>query len=186
MRLTRQNVDDVTSQLNTKWEFGKGVVLKEGSDLAVFATGGVVANSLAAAEAIEKKYGLSVSVVNIHTIRPLDKDLVKSVAQKCGKVVTVEDHQITGGLGEEIASHLSEVAPTPVHRIGLRDVFGESGTPSDLYEKFKLNPEGITEQISNWLQTQLKLNLDSRPRPKALASPPLVRLLQTHPSIIHI
>lgn len=149
LRLTRQNVDDL---FNASYLFnlGKGVTLKEGTDVAILASGGVVGNSLRASEELAND-GISATVVNIHTIKPIDKELIINLSKNIGKIVTVEDHQIIGGLGSAVAETLSENAPTKLYRIGIRDQYGESGTPEELYEKYGLSTSGIVRQVREFV-----------------------------------
>jgi transketolase len=150
LRLTRQGVEDVSDKVpNYKFEFGKGVLHREGEDLAIIATGAVLQESLRAAEMLVQS-GINARVVNIHTIKPIDEEIIIESAKKCSKVVTVEDHQISGGFGETVNSVLCRNYPTKTFNIAVNDVFGESGSPADLYKKYKLDAEGIREQILNW------------------------------------
>ena len=151
IRLTRQNVDDLFNA-SYKFKFGEGVTLKEGKHLAVFASGGVVSNALQAANILEKE-GISIEVVNIHTIKPIDEDLITQLSKRIGKIITVEDHQIIGGLGSAVAEVLSEHAPAKLLRIGIRDQFGESGAPEALYEKYGLSVQGLTRQFKEFALT---------------------------------
>jgi transketolase len=152
LRLTRQKLPELNSKLDSyRFEFGKGVLHREGKDLTLIATGATLKSCLEASEQLEKELNLSAEILNIHTIRPLDKDMILQSAKKTGKVVTVEDHQITGGLGDEVASTLSENLPTPMKKIGVRDTFGESGSPEDLYRKHQLDGEGVFKQVKEWL-----------------------------------
>lgn len=146
LRLTRQNLEDINPP-DYKFNFGKSVVLKEGSDITAIASGGVVYNTLTAANELEKE-GISVKVINIHTIKPIDEELIISSAEKTGKVITIEDHSINGGLGGAVCELLSEKLPTKVKRLGLKD-FGESGSSKDLYQKFGLSPEGIKKEMKD-------------------------------------
>ena len=129
-----------------KFEIGKGIVLREGKDLTIIATGLEVAESLEAAEMLAKD-GIEAKVINIHTIKPLDDELVVAAAKETGKVVTVEEHSVIGGLGSAVCEVLSKKAPVPVKCIGVNDVFGESGPATELLHKYKLDAEGIYEQI---------------------------------------
>ncbi len=149
LRLTRQPLEDV-NHAGYKFEFGKGVILRDGKDVTIFATGGVVFNSLLAAEELEKD-GISARVVNIHTIKPIDKELIVKCAIETGKIVTVEDHNIIGGLGSAVMEVLSENYPVKVKRIGIVK-FGESGSPKALYEKYGLDPKGIARAVREFLK----------------------------------
>ena len=138
IRLGRLAVPVLNDEENYKFEIGKGVVLKEGTDVTIFATGLEVYEAVLAAEMLEKD-GISAEVVNIHTIKPIDKELVVASATKTGKVVTVEEHFTIGGLGSAVCEVLSENAPTKVLRIGIDDVFGESGPALELIHKYILS-----------------------------------------------
>ena len=133
-----------------RFEIGKGIVLKEGKDLSLIATGLEVSESLKAAEMLEAD-GISVEVINIHTIKPIDKDLILKTAKKTGKVVTVEEHSVIGGLGSAVAEVLSEECPTKMKRIGVFDTFGESGPAKELLHKYELDAEGIYKQVKAFL-----------------------------------
>lgn len=148
LRLTRQNLDPVNNA-EYQFHFGKGVTLKEGADAVVFATGGVVANSLAAARALEKE-GKSVAVVNIHTIKPLDREIVTRFAKKTKNIFTAEDHNVIGGLGSAVAEVLAETGVgSRLIRLGVQDTYGESGSPEALYEKHGLNSQGLARSIKS-------------------------------------
>lgn len=151
IRLGRLAVPVLNDEENYKFEIGKGVVLKEGTDVTIFATGLEVYESLLAAEMLEKE-GINAEVVNIHTIKPIDKELVIRSATKTGKVVTVEEHFTIGGLGSAVCEVLSENAPTKVLRIGVDDVFGESGPALELIHKYELDAEGIYKKIKEFLK----------------------------------
>ncbi len=150
LRLTRQAVDDVHDEGYT-FAFGKADELRTGRDALVLCTGGVVAHAVEAARRLEAE-GLSLRVANIHTIKPLDEDYIIRAARETGRVITVEDHNIIGGLGGAVAETLSEHAPTPMLRIGIRDVFGESGTPDGLYKAYGLDADGIARSITSFLR----------------------------------
>ena len=134
-----------------KFEIGKGTVLKEGKDVTIVATGLCVPNALDAAAELEKQ-GINAEVINICTIKPLDKDLIIASAKKTGKVVTVEEHSIIGGLGSAVCECLSENAPTPVKRIGVQDRFGESGPALELLHKYGLDAEGIYNGVKSFVE----------------------------------
>ena len=140
----------VFNQPDYKFELGKGVVLREGKDLTIIATGLPVANCLEVAERLAEN-GVEAKVINIHTIKPLDRDLVIAAAKETGKVVTVEEHSVIGGLGSAVCDVLAEDAPTKVLKIGIQDVFGESGPAVELLKKYKLDADGIYEQIMLFL-----------------------------------
>ncbi len=133
-----------------KFELGKGVVLREGKDLTIVATGLEVGYALEAAEMLAKE-GVDAKVINIHTIKPLDEDLIVAAAKETGKIVTVEEHSVIGGLGSAVCDVLCAKAPTPVLKIGMQDTFGESGPAVALLEKYKLDGKGIYEQVKAWI-----------------------------------
>ena len=146
LRFGRLAVPVLNDREDYKFEIGKGIVLREGRDLTIVATGLCVSYALEAAEKLAED-GIQAEVINIHTIKPLDKELIIRSAKKTGKVVTVEEHSVIGGLGGAVCECLCENNPVPVHRIGMQDVFGESGPAVKLLEKYKLDGEGIYSQI---------------------------------------
>ena len=149
LRFGRLAVPVINDRPDYKFEIGKGVTLREGKDLTIIATGLPVAASLEAAEMLEKD-GISAKVINIHTIKPLDTELIIAAAKETGKVVTVEEHSVIGGLGSAVCECLSEHAPTPVMRIGIQDVFGESGAAVPLLHKYGLDAEGIYNTVKEF------------------------------------
>jgi transketolase len=146
LRFGRLAVPVINDEANYKFEIGKGITLKEGKDVTIIATGLEVSESLEAAKMLEAD-GISAEVINIHTIKPLDEELVIASAKKTGKVVTVEEHSIIGGLGGAVAEVLSEKAPTRMLRIGVMDTFGESGPAKALIEKYGLDAKSIYEKV---------------------------------------
>ena len=150
MRFGRLAVPVINGDPDYRFEIGKGIVLREGTDVTIVANGLCVCGALEAAEKLAAE-GISAEVINIHTIKPLDKELVVASAKKTGKVVTAEEHSIIGGLGGAVCEALSESAPVPVLRIGVQDTFGESGPAAALIAKYKLDGAGIYEQIKAWL-----------------------------------
>ncbi|MCQ2482645.1 MAG: transketolase family protein [Clostridia bacterium] len=134
-----------------KFEIGKGIVLREGKDVTLFATGFMVAESLKAAELLAAE-GIDAEVINIHTIKPIDKDLIVKSVSKTKKAVTLEEHSVIGGLGSSVCEVLSENLPAPVLRIGINDEFGQSGTASALVEHYGLNSEALCSKIKAWLK----------------------------------
>ena len=150
LRFGRLAVPVINDRPDYRFELGKGIVLREGKDLTIFATGLEVSESLAAAELLAAD-GIQAKVVNIHTIKPLDEELVIFAAKETGKVVTVEEHSVIGGLGSAICDVLSEKCPTPVKKLGVQDVFGESGPAVKLLEKYRLDAKGIYQDIRAWL-----------------------------------
>ena len=150
LRFGRLAAPVINDRPDYKFELGKGVVLREGKDLTIVATGLCVSSALEAAEKLAAD-GIDAKVINIHTIKPLDEELIVAAAKETGKVVTVEEHSIIGGLGGAVCETLSEKAPTPVLRIGVKDVFGESGPAVALLHKYQLDGEGVYAQIKEWL-----------------------------------
>lgn len=151
LRLTRQNVDRIHSE-DYVFRFGRIETLRDGKDAVIFATGAQVAESLRAAEALAAE-GISVRVVNVATLKPLDVEGVVEAARACGgKVITAEDHSVIGGLGSAVAECLAEHFPSRMLRIGVPDVFGESGSPADLYRKYGLDAEGIAKKVREFLR----------------------------------
>lgn len=134
---------------NYKFKIGKGEVLSEGKDVAIIATGLMVAKALEAVEKL-KAEGINATVVNISTIKPLDKELIVKVAKETGKVVTVEEHSVIGGLGSAICEVLSQELPTKTKLIGINDTFGQSGTPSALLEHYGLTADNIVETVKSF------------------------------------
>ena len=151
LRFGRLAVPVINDRPDYKFEWGKGYVVKEGTDVTIIATGLEVAAAIDAAELLEKE-GINAEIVNIHTIQPIDKDLIVKEAEKTGKVVTVEEHSVIGGLGSAVCEVLSENHPLPVKRIGVYDRFGESGPAVELLHKYKLDGEGIAEQVKGYLK----------------------------------
>ena len=150
LRFGRLAVPVINDRPDYKFEIGKGIVLREGKDVTVFATGLCVNEALLAAEKLAAD-GIDAKVINIHTIKPLDEELVVKAAKETGKVVTVEEHSVIGGLGGAVAEVLSEKAPTKMLRIGVNDVFGESGPAVKLLEKYGLDAEGIYKKIKEFV-----------------------------------
>ena len=144
LRFGRLAVPVIHDEATFSFAIGKGEVLREGTDVAILATGLMVAEAVEAAKTLAEE-GISACVVNLCTIKPLDEELVLQVAQKCGKVITCEEHNIIGGLGEAVCALLSEKCPTPVRRIGVNDEFGHSGPAAALLKQFGLSAEHIVE-----------------------------------------
>ena len=151
LRFGRLAVPVINDNETYKFELGKGIVLKEGKDVTIIATGLEVSESLVAAEILEKE-GISAKVINIHTIKPLDKELVIAAAKETGKVVTVEEHSVIGGLGSAVADVLSENHPTKMLKIGINDVYGESGPALELIKKYGLDGESIADKVKEFLK----------------------------------
>lgn len=146
LRFGRLAVPVINDESTYKFEIGKGVMLKEGKDVSIIATGLCVSEALKAVDMLAAD-GIDAELINIHTIKPIDEEMVVETAKKTGKVVTVEEHSIIGGLGSAVAEVLSEKCPTKVTRIGVRDTFGESGPAKELLRKYELDAEGIYKQV---------------------------------------
>ncbi|MDD6147754.1 MAG: transketolase family protein [Lachnospiraceae bacterium] len=153
LRFGRLAVPVINDNADYKFEIGMGLVLREGTDVSIIATGLEVNFALEAAEMLAKD-GINAEVVNIHTIKPIDRELILKTAEKTGLVVTVEEHSIYGGLGSAVAEVLSEEMPTVVKRIGVNDTFGESGPAVELLHKYKLDGEGVYQQIREFLNQE--------------------------------
>jgi transketolase len=141
LRFGRPSVPNFTPE-NQKFEIGKALLLEEGTDVTLIATGHLVWEALVAATVLKEK-GISAEVINIHTIKPLDDDAILKSVQKTGCVVTAEEHNFLGGLGESVARVLSQNFPAPQEFVATNDTFGESGTPAQLMEKYGLNANAI-------------------------------------------
>ena len=146
MRFGRLAIPVINDNPDYRFEIGKGITMKEGKDLTIIATGLCVGESLEAAKKLAAD-GIDAEVINIHTIKPIDAELVVKSAQKTGMVVTVEEHSVIGGLGSAVCEVLSEQLPTKVKRISVYDRFGESGPAKELIQKYGLDAEGIYKQI---------------------------------------
>ena len=144
--MARQKVADV-SPPDARFEWGRAVVLRDGSDLTIAASGGVVGHALAAAEMLAAG-GVQAAVLNVHTLKPLDATAIELHARETGRCITVEDHQIIGGLGSAVCETLAASFPVPVKRLGVQDLFGESGSPEGLYERHGLDARGIKESVA--------------------------------------
>lgn len=142
MRFGRLAVPVINDAATYKFELGKGIVLRDGSDVTIVATGLMVNEALQSAEVLAAE-GISARVVNIHTIKPLDKELVCKCAKETGVIVTAEEHSIIGGLGSAVAEAVTECCPVPVIKVGVNDVFGHSGPAVDLLKEFGLSAENI-------------------------------------------
>lgn len=151
LRFGRLAVPVINDTEDYKFELGKGVVLREGKDVTIVASGLPVSECLAAAEKLAAD-GIEAKVINIHTIKPLDEELIVEAAKETGKVVTVEEHSVIGGLGSAVCDVLSEKCPTPVMKIGIHDVFGESGPAVELVKKYGLDADSIYEKVSGFVK----------------------------------
>lgn len=150
LRLSR-SASPVIFDENHHFEIGKGVVVKDGSDIVIFSTGIVLSEVIDAANLLEQQ-GHSVAVINIHTIKPIDKELIIEYASKCKQAFTVEEHSIIGGLGSAVCEVTSEYAPIKLTKIGINDEFGSSGDPNGMFKRFGLDSEGILKAILNNLK----------------------------------
>ncbi len=151
LRFGRLALPIIHNESSYKFEIGKGEILRDGEDVTIVATGAMVSNSLEAAEKLAAD-GIEAKVINIHTIKPLDEELVVAAAKETGKVVTVEEHSVIGGLGSAVCDTLAQKAPTQVMKIGMNDTFGESGSAVELLKKYKLDAESIYEKIKNFVK----------------------------------
>ena len=150
LRFGRYAVPVINDNPDYKFEIGKGILMREGTDLTIVATGLCVSSALEAAEKLAED-GISAEVINIHTIKPLDEDIIVKSAAKTGKVVTVEEHSVIGGLGGAVAEVLGEKQPTLMKRIGVYDRYGESGSAAALLEKYQLDGKGVYAQIKDFI-----------------------------------
>lgn len=148
LRLTRSKIPIITKQ-NDPFKIGKGVIMKKGKDITLIATGSLVHIAIEAAEEL-KKQKISARVINIHTIKPIDKDLILKAAKETKAIITAEDHSIIGGLGSAVAEILAENVPIKMKRIGINDKFGESGKPDELYKRYGLTKEGIIKEMKKF------------------------------------
>ncbi len=151
MRFGRAACPVINDRPDYKFEIGKGTVVREGEDVTIVATGICVGSALEAAEMLAEE-GISTEVINICTIKPLDEEIIVNSARKTGKVVTAEEHSVIGGLGSAVCDALCKSYPVPVMKIGMQDVFGESGSAAALVEKYKLDGKGIYGQIKDFLK----------------------------------
>ena len=154
IRLSRDKVPVITTE-NTPFEIGKAEVFNDGEDVAIIACGQMVYRTLLAVKQLEESK-ISVRVINCHTIKPLDKQTLLKAAEDCGAIVTVEEHQVNGGLGSAIAELVSQNFPVPMKIIGVEDRFGESGEPNELLEKFGLTVDAIIKAVTSVLRMKEK------------------------------
>ena len=151
MRFGRAACPVINDRPDYEFKIGKGTVVKEGKDVTIVATGICVGSALEAAEML-KEDGIDAEVINICTIKPLDEDLIIESAKKTGKVVTAEEHSVIGGLGSAVCDALCAKYPVPVKKIGMQDVFGESGSAAALVEKYQLDGKGVYAQVKEFLK----------------------------------
>lgn len=146
VRLGRAPVSIINDNTEYKFEIGKGMTLREGKEATIIATGIMVDAALEAYNILAEE-GIKVNVINIHTIKPIDTELIVNAARETKAVVTVEEHNIIGGLGSAVCEVLSENCPVPVMRVGIKDVFGQSGKPDELLKAYGLTPEDIVKSV---------------------------------------
>ena len=147
VRLGRLAVDSVNSS-NYKFEFGKGVTLREGNDCTIITTGSMVQVSLEAQQKL-KAEGINVRVINLHTIKPIDTEIILKAAKETGKIVTVEEHNVVGGLGSAVSEVICENHPSLVKKIGINDIFGQSGKPEELFKEYGLTSDKIVKTVKS-------------------------------------
>ncbi len=145
LRFGRLAVPVINDEETFEFEIGKGQQLKEGADVTIVSTGICTAEAIKAAEELEKE-GISAAIINIHTIKPIDKEILKKAAEKTGCIVTAEEHSIIGGLGSAVCEALAEECPVPVLRVGVNDCFGKSGKAAELIDEFGLSARFIVEK----------------------------------------
>ena len=151
LRFGRVPVPVINDNPDYKFEIGKGVTLKDGTDLTIVVTGILVPEALKAAEMLEEE-GIHARVINIHTIKPLDEELIIKAAKETGRIITVEEHSVIGGLGSAVSDVVCEKNLAPVHKIGVKDVFGESALAEELLEKHGLDAKGIYNDIMEYIK----------------------------------
>ncbi|EES90543.1 transketolase family protein [Clostridium botulinum] len=146
VRLGRAAVETINDNAEYKFEIGKGITLREGKDVTIIATGIMVEAALEAYNMLAEE-GIKAKVINIHTIKPIDNELITKAAQETGVIVTAEEHSVIGGLGSAVCEVVSETHPVPVMRVGIKDVFGESGKPNELLKAYGLTAENIVKAV---------------------------------------
>ncbi|KOR24545.1 transketolase family protein [Clostridium sp. FAM 1755] len=151
VRLGRSGVSVINDNAEYKFEIGKGIKLREGKEATIIATGIMVDAALEAYNILAEE-GIKVNVINIHTIKPIDKDIIVNAARETGVVITAEEHSIIGGLGSAVCEVLSENHPVSVLRVGIKDTFGESGKPAELLKKYELTSEDIVKAVKKGLK----------------------------------
>ena len=153
LRFGRAAMPIINDKPDYRFELGKGVLLADGKDATIVATGITVSMALEAREALANE-GISVRVVNIHTIKPIDKEILIAAAKETGAVVTAEEHNIIGGLGSAVAEVLVENAPVPMKRVGMKDTYGHSGSVPELLKAYGITPEDICEKVREVVKTK--------------------------------
>lgn len=156
IRLGRLPVEIVNDTDNYNFELGKGILKKLGNDVTIITTGLMLQEALLAREELIKKYDIESRIIHIHTIKPIDKDIIIKAAKETGLIVTAEEHNIIGGLGSAVAEVLAENYPVPMKRIGTNDVFGKSGDPNELMEKYGLNKGNIVKVVRKAISSSAK------------------------------
>lgn len=151
IRFGRAAVPVINDNADYKFEIGKGITMMDGSDVTIVATGICVCEAMLAAEKLAED-GISARVINIHTIKPLDEELILKAAKETGKIVTVEEHSVIGGLGGAVSEFLSENCPTKTLRIGMNDIFGESGSAGALVKKYGIDADGIYAKVKDFVK----------------------------------
>lgn len=154
LRLGRLDVPVIYPE-DAQFEIGKGVMVRDGSDVTIIATGMMLDQALTAAEAL-KEQGISARVVDIHTIKPIDTEIIVKVAKETGAIVTCEEHNVLGGLGSAVAEVVVRNYPVPMALVGVDDVFGKSGKPAELLKKYNLTPERIVEEAKALVEKKCK------------------------------
>lgn len=142
MRFGRLAVPIYNDEATYKFEVGKGITIKDGKDVTIMATGLMVAETMEAANALHEQ-GIDARIINIHTIKPIDRDIIVKAAKETGKIITVEEHSVIGGLGSAVGDVVLEECPVPVIKLGVKDVFGHSGSAKDLLKEYGLCAENI-------------------------------------------
>ncbi len=142
MRFGRLAVPIYNDEQTYKFEVGKGITIKDGKDVTIMATGLMVAEAMDAANALHEQ-GIDARIINIHTIKPIDRDIIVKAAKETGKIITVEEHSVIGGLGSAVGDVVLEECPVPVIKLGIKDVFGHSGPAKDLLKEYGLCAENI-------------------------------------------
>lgn len=145
IRLAREKSPVITTE-KTSFNIGKGILIKEGKDISIFTTGPMVYQAILAAKELEKEK-INAEVINIHTIKPIDKNIIINSVKKTGKAITIEEHQVFGGFGSAVSEVLSQNYPVPLEIIGVQDQFGQSGKPEQLFKKYKITKEEIIKRI---------------------------------------
>ena len=151
LRFGRLATDAIYEEGKCNFEIGKGITLREGKDVTIIATGLMVKECLKAADTLSEQ-GIDAGVIDIHTIKPIDKDIIIKAAKETGKIVVAEEHSIIGGLGSAVAEVLCENAPVPMVRIGIEDKFGKSGTPAALLEEYGLTAANVVAKVTEFVK----------------------------------